>query len=191
MAQNPVDTLFPFIAFASVVVVVFLGRRNRNRKRILIPDYRRGVHFVGGVFSGVLDAGSYTFDARKEQITIVDLRPQPILMDRLGFQDALKHDGLISVATELVVRDPQLAASALRDQVKDAYILTRDTIRLTMSQQIADDVDLVRLGDAIAAAVRLELRKVGMDIPNLEITELWAAPNPVLTQSIPASTVVQ
>src|SRR4029077_9395024 len=118
-----------FISLVSVIALTILSQSRRGKKRILITDYRRGVRFVGGVFSGVLEPGSYLFDARKEQITIMDMRPQPILLERLTFQDALKQQGVVSLATEFVVRDPQLAATALRDQIKDCYLLARNAIR--------------------------------------------------------------
>jgi len=106
-----------FVSLVSVITLTILSQSRRGKKRILITDYRRGVRFVGGVFAGVLEPGSHSFDARKEQITIMDMRPQPVLMERLTFQDALQHQGVVSLGTEFVVRDPQLAATALRDQI--------------------------------------------------------------------------
>jgi hypothetical protein len=181
-----------FISLVSVITLTILSQSRRGKKHILITDYRRGVRFVGGVFSGVLEPGSYSFDARKEQITIMDMRPQPILMERLTFQDALKQQGVVSLATEFVVRDPQRAATALRDQVKDCYLLARNAIRTVMSQQIIANVsDLAAANEVITKAVRTELLEVGMDISNTEVTELWLNPASVQNQVETISTVVQ
>jgi hypothetical protein len=189
---NSLNAVAAIIWPLSIVAVIVLGRRATLRKRIVITDFRRGVRFVGGVFSGVLDAGSYTFNPRKEQITIVDMRPQPILIERLGFQDALSHQGVISVGTDLLVRDPQLAANALRDQVKDAYILARDVVRTAMSKQIIpDNSDVAGLTQTLNAAIRVELGKVGMDISDIEITELWSSPPSAQPHTRSVSTVVQ
>jgi hypothetical protein len=174
--SDVLNTVASIIGPVVIITTVILGRRARLTKRIVIPDFRRGVRFVGGVFSGVLEAGSYRVDSRKEVITIVDMRPQPILMERVGFQDALQQQGVISFGTELLVRDPKLAASALRDQVKDAYVLARDAVRTAMSKQIvADNGEAAGLAHTLTTAIRTELAKVGMGISDVEVTELWSS----------------
>lgn len=156
----------------------------------MITDFRRGVHFIGGVLNGVLETGAYTYNPRKEEITIVDMRPSPILVERLSFQDALKHDGIISIGTSLVVRDPTLAATALRDQINDSYLIVRDTLKATVSQQIAlDRESFEALQTLLASALNSSLEKVGMGISELEITELWAG-TPSL-QANPTNAVIQ
>lgn len=167
-------------AFYSLILLTFIGIsvlrfRNRRKKRILLTEYRRGVHFVDGAFQAVLGPGSYRYDERHEQITVMDMRPQPVLIERLSFQDALRHEGVISIGTELLIRDPRLAATALRDQVKDAYVMVRDTIRAAMSQQIADgSEDASSVAEALTKAVNAELSKVGVGISEIEITELFS-----------------
>jgi hypothetical protein len=192
MPQDALSTVSSLLSGLSVLTFVFLARRNRGRKRVLITDYRRGVRFVGGVFSKVLEAGSHTFDTRKEQIEIVDMRPQPILIERLAFQDALGHSGLISLAADLLIRDPQLVATTLRDQIKDSYILTRDTVRNAVSQQIVSGKEsLPSVTASIATAAQTELSKVGMDISDLEVTELWTSSPSVPQHTMTGTTVVQ
>jgi hypothetical protein len=177
-----------FLLSAAFVVLVRL--RNRSRKRIVLTDFRRGVHFVNGSFKAVLGPGAYRYDSRKEQITVVDMRPQPILIDRLGFQDALRHDGVISVGTELLVRDPRLAATALRDNVKDSYVVVRDTIRMAMSALVAPGAEsAASVAAAIATAVNAELAKVGMGVSEIEITELFTVL--AKSQTIVASGTIQ
>src|ERR1700686_67893 len=99
------NLLSAFFFLLSVIAVLFIRLYNRGRKRVSLTDYCRGVHFANGSFKSVLGPGSYTYDPTKEQITVTDLRPQPVLIERLAFQDALRHEGGISVGTELLVLD--------------------------------------------------------------------------------------
>jgi SPFH domain / Band 7 family len=183
MTQDQFMGIFSLVVVISVLVASVNRQRTRGKKRILITDYRRGVHFVSGSFKSVLGPGSYRFDPRNEQINIVDMRPQPILIERLPFQDALTHNGIISVGTELLVRDPRLAATALRDQVKDAYVMVRETLRAELSRQIAVGKEkAANLSQSITNAVNTELAKVGMAVSDVEITELWShSPQPQTT----------
>jgi len=191
MSQDFLVNSVSIVSLVSVITLTILSQSRRGKKRILITDYRRGVRFVGGVFTGILEPGSYSFDSRKEQITNMDMRPQPVLMERLTFQDALQHQGVVSLGTDFVVRDPQIAATALRDQVKDTYLLARNTIRSTMSQIIANTADLAAVNEILTKGIRAELLKVGMDISNTEVTELWLSPASILQHTESISTVVQ
>ena len=174
MTQDQIIVGLFYVALVLTFVAAWVLRlHNRGRKRIVLTDYRRGVHFVGGTFKSVLGPGSYSYDTRKEQITIVDMRPQPILIERLAFQDALRHDGVISIGTELLVRDPHLAATTLRDEIKDAYVMVRETVRNSMSKQIAaGSENYATLADEIKKAVDAEVSRVGMGVSEIEITEL-------------------
>ena len=180
-----------FFSVVAAIIVTFMFQSRRSRKRILITDYRRGVRFRGGVFAGLLEPGSYTYDPQKEQITVVDMRPQPILIERLGFQDALRNEAVVSIGTELLVSDPQRAATALRDQIKDSYIIARDTLRNAVSRQIlgGPPESIGTLAETIAKAVNTELDKVGMRVSQIEITELWSGP-PKLSVA-PGSATIQ
>jgi len=162
-----------FFVLAYIGAVVFIGHQKRNSKMILITDYCRGVHFVNGTFDSVLGPGSYRYNTAKEQIALVDMRPQPILLERLPFRDALLHEGVVSIGTDLLVRDPRLATTALRDQIKDAFVIVRDTVRAAMTRQIVTGMDSASMiGEVITKAVNEELSKVGMGISELELTEL-------------------
>ena len=178
------------VTAAAVILIVTLGRMQARKKRILITDYRRGVRFVSGAVAGILDPGTHRYDSRKEQISIVDMRPQPVLVERLVFQDAVSTPALISIAAEIRVQDPQLASTAIRDQVKDGYAILRDTLRAAASQQIlqpgAENRDA--LAKALNAAIDGALQKVGMTSSDLEITELWVGMPPV-TGAVPSGVV--
>jgi hypothetical protein len=185
------DQLSGLLFFVLVAVSAYMFRvRVRNRKRIVITDFRRGVHFVGGVFKAVLGPGSYTYNARREQITIVDMRAQPIVIERLPFQDVLRHEGVISIGTELLVREPHLAATALRDQVKDSFAIVRETIRRVMTTQVAaNHENSEAVGEAIKVAVNADLANVGIGVSEIEVTELWSPLSP--PQSLRAAEIIQ
>jgi hypothetical protein len=190
MTKDHIATVFYAVLVVALYSSAWISARNRRKKRIVLTDYCRGVHFVNGTFEQVLGPGSYRYDARHEQITVMDLRPQPILIERLTFQDTLRQEGIVSVGTELLVREPRVAATALRDQIKDAYVMVRDAIRSTMSTQIgAGTEDASTVAGAITKAVNTELAKVGMGISGIEITELVSQPPQAQTK--PGSTTVQ
>jgi flagellar basal body-associated protein FliL len=178
MAQDPASTIVPMITTASIVYFFVAARLNRGKKRIYITDYSRGVLFVNGAFVKVLEPGSYRISGSKQQVTIVDMRPQPILLERVFFQDALQNQGVISLTVDLLVQDPHLAATMTRDQVKDAVAILRDQLRTVLSQEIADlrPEAPAKLAEAFTKAVNNELRKMGMRVTGTEVTELWSAP---------------
>jgi len=183
LSQDTYTAISSGITAAAVVLVVTLGQFNKGKKRMLVTDYRRGVRFVGGVFAGILEPGSHRFDTRKEQITVVDMRPQPIVIERLGFQTAVGSQGVISIGTELFVRDPHLAAITLREEIKDSYVLVRDTVRSVAAQQVlggmSDSLSVV--AEAITKATNDALGPFGMGISPVEVTELWTGSSPLET----------
>jgi len=190
MTQDQFTGMFSLLIIISLLVAYFMRQRNRGKKRIVITDYRRGVHFVSGSLKSVLGPGSYRYDPRNEQIDIVDMRPQPILIERFPFQDALMHNGIISLGAELLVRDPRLAATALRDQVKDTYVMVRETVRNELSKQIgASRENATALSESIAKAANTELAKVGMAVSGVEVTELWS--HTPLPQTVAGSEAIQ
>jgi hypothetical protein len=173
-AQAALDTISSCILLVTAGIVVYRFLTRKLRKRVAITDFRRGVHFVDGALEGVLEVGTYTYNPRKEEITIVDMRPYPILIERLSFQDALRHEGIISIGASLIVRDPKFATTALRDQIDDSYLIVRDTLKIAVSRQIAPSRESFEvLQNSLVDAVNSSLEKVGMGISELEITELW------------------
>jgi flagellar basal body-associated protein FliL len=188
-SQDPTAAISPLLTFTTVVVVLALARLNRGKKRMVIPDYRRGVLFKDGSFVKVLEPGSYRVATQKQQLTIIDMRPQPYLLERIGFQDALKNQGVISLGVDFLVQDPHLAATATRDQIKDALAILRDQMRTVLSQQVSDlsPEGPAKLAETIAAAANKELRKIGMRAAGTEVTEFWCAPTPTTAFSAPTT----
>ena len=83
--------LSSFILPSTMAVVVCRLLTRKQRKRLISTRFRRGVQFVGGALSGVLQAGAYTCNPCKDDITVVDMRPHPVWIERLSFEDAVPH----------------------------------------------------------------------------------------------------
>lgn len=103
-------------------VARLVARATRSRKkRVTIMDYRCGVRSAGGKMGEVLLPGCYSYDTRKETILVVDMRPQPVLIERLFCRDALNRKAVISAATELSVLDAVKASTGLRDHIREYH----------------------------------------------------------------------
>jgi hypothetical protein len=160
---------FP-VAIAAIAFVYYL----RRFPPVYIPDYARGVRFVKGSFRDVVGPGSYQNFAKRVQIEVIDMRPVPVIVDRIFYRDALQNDSVVSIGAEVLVDDPYLAATSLKNRVGDSLPIVRDTLRSTMAGGIADlsPEYRVKAADDIASAVNAELNRMGMKISNVEVTEL-------------------
>lgn len=179
IVQSGFEAIPGFVVLA-VGALVFLSLRNKGKKRITIIEYQRGLRFTDGQVAGVLPPGSYQYSPGNETILTVDMRPQPILLERLAYRDVLNRQALISVATELLVADPLAAATRLKDQVNDSFAIARETLLGFLSSRAADfgSDSLAATAGEITATLNGELNRVGMKISPVEITETWAAALP-------------
>jgi hypothetical protein len=172
-----VEAVATFSAIGAILLFWALVRLKRS-KHILITDFQCGVRFQNGAFRDVLEHGSYVIDSIKEQVVVVDLRPRPILVERIGYQDALQSPSIISIAGTLLVANAQVAATKLKDPVNDSFPIVRDALLNCVKQSITDESPTGRqqAAENITKASNVELAKVGMRIANAEITELWSRP---------------
>lgn len=147
-----------------------------NKPRLFIPDYQRAVRFVDGASASVLGPGSYDPPGKHEQVTVVDMRPQPIVVERVMYQDLVQSPSVISIGAELVVSEPIEAITKLKNLVNDAIAMIRDQLRIIVSRRIADSSPEGRskLASEIATSLNSELRKFGVQLQNVEVTELWS-----------------
>lgn len=171
-----------YFAFA-LAIIIFLFRF-RKIPRTYITDYMRGLRFMRGSFDRVLGPGSYKPFSRSVHIETVDMRPMPFLVESIWYRDALQSESVVSIGAEMLVDDPYLAATSLKDRFGDALPIVRDTLRIAVSKRIADaNPDFrARLAGDIQTTINDELRRVGMKISGVEITEIFsrgAAPHPV------------
>lgn len=173
------DTIWSLLLFTSVIIYGSV-KRLRKTKRIFIPDYERGLRFVKGSFVNVLGPGSYHPFSLKEQIEVVDMRPQPIFLERISYRDAWQAESWMSVGAELVVSDAYLASTTMKDRVNDSLVVIRDTVRSIVSRVIGERSSefLTKTATDITAAVNAELARLGMRVSNVEIVEFWSRPQP-------------
>jgi hypothetical protein len=170
------DGLWALAFLAAVIAIRSTRLFVKKSARVFVPDYQRGVRFVDGVFREVMGPGSYNAASANEQITIVDMRPQPIVVERILYQDALQTPSVISIGAELSVADPYQATTKLKNLINDSSAIVRDALRGVVSKRIADISPEVRSKTAtdIAAVLNEDLRKCGMQVTNVEITEFWS-----------------
>ncbi len=152
-------------------------------KRIHIPDYQRGVKFVGGAYAGVTMPGSYLTFGDKEQINLIDMRPYLVLVERLTFFDVLHAPCVASFGAKLRVLDPYIAATRSKDHLNDSIGIVRNAALSVLSRAlIVAGLDMrARLSTDIKLAVNKELLRVGMELSEIEITELWTDAKPPAT----------
>jgi SPFH domain / Band 7 family len=175
--MNPAE-FFTGLLFPAAVFALALLLHLRKIPQIYITDYTRGVRFVKGAFRDVLGPGVYQPFTRGVQVQIVDMRPVPIILDRIFYRDASQSDSIASIGAALIVIDPHLASTAIKDKINDSVPVVRDALRSVLSRGISDASPESRAKNAedIAAAANEELRRFGMKISSVEITEVASRP---------------
>ena len=174
--MDVLDTIWLVVFLGGLAFLVFARSRLRHTKRVFIPDYQRGVRFKNGIFVDVLGPGSFDSYTPTEQIVIVDMRPQPLVVERLLYKDALRMPSVISLGAELTVSDPYQACTVFKDQINESITVVREAARTIVSKSIADTAADARqkIASAIESAANVELDKSGLRVSKLEITELWS-----------------
>jgi hypothetical protein len=173
------DTIWSLLLVTSVMIYGSV-KRLRKTQRTFIPDYERGLRFVKGSFVNVLGPGSYHPFSLKEQIEVVDMRPQPIFLERISYRDAWQAESWMSIGGELLVSDAHLAATTLKDRVNDSLVVIRETVRSVVSRVIGERSPefLTKTATDITTGVNAELARLGMRVSNIEIVEFWSRPQP-------------
>jgi hypothetical protein len=171
MAPDDIFGALLLVLFA--VVFVFLLYM-RKIPRIYITDYARGVRYVKGSFRDVLGPGSYQPFTRRVTVELVDMRPVPFVLERIFYRDALQSDAVVSIGAEMVVSDPYVASTMLKNRMSDSMPIVRDTLRSVLSRGITDVSPefRVKAAEHIMLAANTELIQHGMKISNVEVTEL-------------------
>ena len=132
------DANLSFVIWFCVIVFVVV-RRIRKPKRVFITDYQRGIRYVRGSFANLLGPGSYLASGSKEHIDTVDMRPQPIILERTFYRDSWQNDAFVTIGAELQVSDARLPATMLKDQVNDSLPLVRDALRSVVTRGVAGE----------------------------------------------------
>lgn len=162
-------------AIVLFVVAVVLSNRAKTTKRISILEFQRGVKFVDGTFNEVLAPGAYRVRNARDKVEVLDMRPQPIVIEGFGFKDREQKSWSISLGMDLLVDEPYTAISALKNQVNDSVAIMRDAVRNAVVG-LGRDVLSERpaLLQRLEAELARQLKPVGMRVAKLEITELWS-----------------
>jgi hypothetical protein len=161
--------------------------RLRRTKLVYITDFQVGIRFYGSDSCKILPPGGYRSSAQHNPITVVDMRPYPFVLERLMLQDVLHSNTVISIGGEIVVRDPRLAVTTLKNLVDDTLLVIRENLRVTISHLIiaTSSEERDNLTASIADELDRELQSRGVRVQNIEITELWAWQ---MRHAIPAGT---
>jgi SPFH domain/Band 7 family protein len=177
------DDIWAVAILFGIAVLLTLRFYGSRTVRIFITDYQRGVRFVDGSFRDLLGPGSYRSSRNREQVTVVDMRPQPVVLERIFYQDAFSTPSVVSIAAELSVGDPYRATTQLKDPIRDSLDLIRDRLRGIATDSITGTELETRPKSAndVAANLNRELDEFGMRVTNLEITELWSRSVPPQT----------
>src|SRR5215472_1230165 len=128
------------------VAVILLLRSNACLGRQTVLVYLRGILWRGGKLLKVLDPGCYQFRPTSEQITVVDLRSQPLIVERLAYPDGAGESAWVSVSAAVRVVDVRRATEHCSDHVKEAMAMIRDVLRRTLSSRRASEVRRNRHG---------------------------------------------
>jgi hypothetical protein len=106
------------------------------------------------------------------------MRPSPFLAERMSYQDALHSPSIMSIGAELLVSDPYVASTKLKNPVDDSIPVAREIIKSFASGNITDArlEARVKTAEEITKVVNRELSQFGMTVRNVEITELWSRP---------------
>jgi hypothetical protein len=182
MSLDVFEAILSFVCLAATLAFIV---RIRRRKFVFITDYQAGVRFRDGAFDRIMPPGGHLTRIGASEITTVDLRPRQFVFERFFYQDILRARSVISVGGEIVVRNPQLAISTLKDLANDPLQIVREHLSPAASRTITDPTPEGRkkLADLITTELNRELETRGVEVRNLEITELWAQP---IQHSIPA-----
>lgn len=157
---------------------VFFGWRLRGTKLVHIADYEVGLRFRDGSSFMILPPGSYRSSVQRKPITVVDQRPHMFLSERLMFQDLSQAKAVISVGGSLAISDPQLAMTSMKNVVPDSLVIIRECLLQVASHSIVDSSleGRANLTAAVVDKINGELRTRGVEIGQMEISELWAWP---------------
>jgi len=174
--------------FAGVIILISLIWRFRfggaNTRRIIVLEYQRGIKFSDGKFTAVLEPGQYRIN-NKGRVDLIDMRPQPFLLEALSCEDKLGGRVVLSLAGEFAVSNPRLSLMSSRDNANEGPVLiskaTRDSVS-SLGVRDTTDATLGLLRTTLIERLNQELRTVGLEPKNIEITELWTASTRAMSQ---------
>src|ERR1039457_4030913 len=131
--SSDISGMLSFLCFISAVVFALILRRT---KLTHISDYQAGLRFRDSTSFRVLGPGSYRVFAQRNPITVADMRPHVFLLERLMFQDMMRANAVISVGGTVVICDPQLALTTMKNVADDSLVVVREGLVQTVTHSI-------------------------------------------------------
>lgn len=138
-----------FLLVAAAVAFVAFGVR-----RITVMEYEKGLRYVRGRFSSVLEPGQYWYMPVFTIIQKVDIRPQFV---SITGQEVLSSDGVtlkVSLAANFEVADPYTAVNKVSNYREALYLELQLALRESVG---AADIDTVLSSRAELSSRLLEM----------------------------------
>lgn len=166
------------LTFVCVLAALIFMIRLRRSKIVYIADYQIGLRYLGDASCRVLPPGAYRSGAASPPITVVDMRPRQFLIERLEFQDRLQENCVVSLGGELTICDAESAVNSFKNLIEDTLPIVRERLRSAVSKSIIDSSaeGRAKMANLISADLNRELQVRGVELHNIEITELWIQP---------------
>jgi hypothetical protein len=160
-----------------VVLLVVVARLTVKSDRQTILDFQRGIRFHEGKPREILGPGCYRFRRSSEQITVVDLRDQPVIVERFAYRDRANENAWISISAAVHVVDAHRATTQCHDHMNEAVVFIREVLR-GLSARRASEARRDRHGceQELTMQMASELEKIGLALTGLEITEVSSPP---------------
>ncbi len=141
---------------------------------VTIHDYERGLHYRGGRFVGLLDAGTHVALRPLSEIRLIDLRPTLLTVPG---QEILTADGValrVSLTARYVVADPVAAITGDQSYVSALYTLLHGAIREAIAGRTADEILAARseLGPAVGGIVASDLARIGIELLGVDVRDV-------------------
>lgn len=161
------------IAALLVVFVVLLLARP-ILALVTIHDYERGLHYRGGRFVGLVDAGTRLTIRPFSVIRVIDMRPTMLTVPG---QEILTADGValrVSLTARYVVADPVAAVTGDQSYVTALYGLLHGGLRGVIAGRTADEILAARteLGPAVGGTIASELARIGVELLGVDVRDV-------------------
>lgn len=131
-----ISTILSIVITLAVVIAIF--RLVLLIKHLTIFEYERGVKYVKGRFTEILEPGQYWYFAYHTTITKIDLRPRIV---SVSGQEILSADGVtlkISLATKYEIVDPYTAINKIGSYDQAVYMELQLALREIVGNETID-----------------------------------------------------
>ena len=168
-----------YLLIAVLVVIaasIIFSMVERRFPRVTVMEYERGLHYVRGRFTGVLEPGQYRAWSATTVVRKVDMRPR---IAAVSGQEVLSVDGValkVSLAARYRVVDPALAVNGVENYEMALYTALQLALRSAIAANPVEALlaarstlgkELVEQTSAAASAAGLEL--LGADLKDLTL----------------------